>query len=468
MKIKQNKSHEIDMTYGKMLPKIVAFAVPLVLTSILQLLFNSADMIVVGKFVGNDAVGAVGSTGSLNALLTHFAIGLSVGAGVVLASAFGAKNAEYGEKILHTSMVLSLIAGVLLGTIGYFVATPLLSIMGTPDVQLNDASSYLKIICIGCPFSMVYNFGASMLRSTGDTKRPLLYLTIAGVVNVIVNIVTVVFFDMGVKGVAIATIFSQAISATLVVLTLVKSKGFVKLSFKKLRIDGPALKVILRLGVPTGIQNSLFNFSNVLLQSAVNGFGSDVVNASSISGQIEGYIYATISGISSTALTGVGQNFGAGDYKRIRKLYKMSMLIIFLTTAIVGWMAILFHDPLCKLFMNQTGSPEQTEKIIAYANERLILIAGTYFLDGMMEIATYSLRGIGYSITSMMIVLVGTCLFRIIWIYLIFPLNKTLFFLFMLYPISWTITLIVAWIWFKVKLDKDEKSAETALASQSA
>lgn len=460
MKLKYRASHEIDMTYGNMLPKIASFAVPLVLTSILQLLFNSADMIVVGKFVGNDAVGAVGSTGSLNALLTHFAIGLSVGAGVVLASAFGAKNSEYGDKILHTSMVLSLIAGFLLGTVGFFVARPILSVMGTPDAQLDDASGYLQIICIGCPFSMIYNFGASMLRSTGDTKRPLLYLTIAGVVNVIVNIITVVFFGMGVKGVALATILSQAISAILVIITLCKSKGFVTLSFNKLKIDKAALKVILRLGVPTGIQNSLFNFSNVLLQSAVNGFGSEVVNASSISGQIEGYIYAVISSISSTALTGIGQNFGAGDYKRIRKLYKESMLIIALTVALVGWIAIILHEPLCRLFMNHTGTPEQTDKIIAYANERLILIAGTYFLDGMMEIATYSLRGIGYSITSMMIVLVGTCLFRIVWIYFIFPMCPKLFFLFMLYPISWTITLTVAWVWFSVKLKQDEKASE--------
>lgn len=468
MSAKINKTHEIDMTYGNMLPKIAAFAIPLILTSILQLLFNSADMIVVGKFVGNDAVGAVGSTGSLNALLTHFAIGLSVGAGVVLASAFGAKNAEYGEKILHTSMVLSLIAGFVLGTVGFFVSRPLLSAMGTPDVQLDDASAYLEIICIGCPFTMVYNFGASMLRSTGDTKRPLLYLTIAGIVNVIVNIITVVCFGMGVRGVALATILSQAISATLVVITLCKSTGFVTLSIKKLKIDGGSLKVILRLGIPTGIQNSLFNISNVLLQSAVNDFGSDVVNASSISSQIEGYIYAVISGISSTALTGVGQNFGAGDYKRIRKLYGQSMVIIAVTVALVGWIAILFHEPLCKVFMNQTGSAEQTETIIKYANERLILIAGTYFLDGMMEIATYSLRGIGYSITSMMIVLVGTCLFRILWIYVIFPLNHSLYFLFMLYPISWLITLVVAWIWFAVKLNKDEKKSTAKQSTASA
>lgn len=460
VKAVKNKKHEIDMTEGKLFPKIFAFAVPLILTAVLQLLFNSADMIVVGKFVGNNSVGAIGSTGSLNALLTNFAIGLSVGAGVVLASAFGAKDSEYGDKILHTSMVVSVIAGIIFGALGYFVSRPLLSVMGTPAVQLDDAATYLEIICLGCPFSMIYNFGASMLRATGDTKRPLIYLTVAGVINIIVNIVTVVCFNMGVSGVAIATIFSQAVSAVLVVITLLRNKGFVKLSLKKLRIHGKVFGEIMRLGVPTGIQSMLFNISNVLLQSAINGFGSDVVNGCSLSSQIEGYVYSIMSSISATALTAVGQNYGAHDYKRIKKCIYISVAFVTAAGIIAGGIAIAFHEPLCRIFTNSGESAETTEKIISYAFERMLIIAGTYFLDGIMEVITYSLRGVGYSITSMLIVLVGTCAFRVLWIFGIFPLYRHLWFLFMLYPISWTITLSVAWIWLEVVLKRDEKKVE--------
>ena len=460
VKAVKNRKHEIDMTEGKLFPKIFAFAVPLILTAVLQLLFNSADMIVVGKFVGNNSVGAVGSTGSLNALLTNFAIGLSVGAGVVLASAFGAKDSEYGDKILHTSMVVSVIAGVIFGALGYFVSRPLLSVMGTPAVQLDDAATYLEIICLGCPFSMIYNFGASMLRATGDTKRPLIYLTVAGVINIIVNIVTVVCFNMGVSGVAIATIFSQAVSAVLVVITLLRNKGFVKLSLKKLRIHGKAFGEIMRLGVPTGIQSMLFNISNVLLQSAINGFGSDVVNGCSLSSQIEGYVYSIMSSISATALTAVGQNYGAHDYKRIKKCIYISVAFVTAAGIIAGGIAIAFHEPLCRIFTNSGESAETTEKIISYAFERMLIIAGTYFLDGIMEVITYSLRGVGYSITSMLIVLVGTCAFRVLWIFGIFPLYRHLWFLFMLYPISWTITLSAAWIWLEVVLKRDEKKVK--------
>ena len=468
VKAVKNKKHEIDMTEGKLFPKIFAFAVPLILTAVLQLLFNSADMIVVGKFVGNNSVGAVGSTGSLNALLTNFAIGLSVGAGVVLASAFGAKDSEYGDKILHTSMVVSVIAGVIFGALGYFVSRPLLSVMGTPAVQLDDAAIYLEIICLGCPFSMIYNFGASMLRATGDTKRPLIYLTVAGVINIIVNIVTVVCFNMGVSGVAIATIFSQAVSAVLVVITLLRNKGFVKLSLKKLRIHGKAFGEIMRLGVPTGIQSMLFNISNVLLQSAINGFGSDVVNGCSLSSQIEGYVYSIMSSISATALTAVGQNYGAHDYKRIKKCIYISVAFVTAAGIIAGGIAIAFHEPLCRIFTNSGESAETTEKIISYAFERMLIIAGTYFLDGIMEVITYSLRGVGYSITSMLIVLVGTCAFRVLWIFGIFPLYRHLWFLFMLYPISWAITLSVAWIWLEVVLKRDEKKVEKQSDSSAA
>ena len=457
--------HEIDMTTGKLFPKIFAFAVPLILTSILQLLFNSADMVVVGQFVNNDAVGAVGSTSALNALIVNLAIGFAGGAGVVLASAYGAHDKVYGDKVLHTSMLLSVILGFGIGAIGFFAARPLLTVMGTPMEQLNYAADYLEIIFLGSPFNLVYNFGASMMRATGDTKRPLIFLSISGVINIIVNIVTVVVFGMGVVGVAVATILSQAISSVLVVAALVKNKGFVKLSFKKLGIDKRALKEILRLGVPTGLQSALFSITNVMLQAAVNGFGSEVVNGSSVSAQIEGYVYAIGNSISTTALTVVGQNYGAHDYARIRRTVNISVAFVTIASLASGWLAVLFHDPLCRLFIN-SKDPEATERIIAYATERMLIVCGTYFLDGIMEVVTFSLRGIGYSVTSMLIVLAGTCIYRIIWIFAVFPLNKELWFLFILYPISWIVTSTVAWIYLGVRIKKDGLKAITPLQEE--
>ena len=458
--------HEIDMTQGSLFPKIIAFALPLMLTSILQLLFNSADMIVVGQFVDSNAVGAVGSTGSLNALIVNIAIGFSGGAGVVLAGAYGAKDKEYADKVLHSAMLLSIISGFVIAIVGFFSARSLLTLMGSTPEQIDDAATYLEIIFLGSPANMVYNFGSSMLRATGDTTRPLVFLTASGVINIIVNIITVVCFGMGVAGVAIATILSQAISATLVVVTLIKNKGFLKLSFKKLRFDKKAISEILRLGIPTGIQSSLFSISNVLLQSAVNSFGSAVVNGSAVAGQIEGYVYACVNSISTTSLTVVGQNYGAKNYRRIRRTVWISLGLVSSVVLVIGWLAVLMHSPLCRLFIKSDTSPELVAKIVSNAFERMIIICGTYFIDGIMEVMSSALRSIGYPVTSMLIVLVGTCLFRVIWIYLIFPLYPRLWFLFALYPISWTITSVVAGIVLAIKIKKDGVAAEAQNVSE--
>ncbi len=449
------KAHEIDMTQGGLFAKMIAFAIPLLLTSILQLLFNSADMVVVGQFVSYDAVGAVGATGSLNSLIVNLAIGFSSGAGVVLAGAYGSNDKEYGDKILHTSMLLSVVSGLLIAVVGFFGARTFLTWMGTTAEQIEDATTYLEIIFIGAPFNMVYNFGSSMLRATGDTKRPLVFLTIAGVINVIVNIISVTVFNMGVAGVAIATITSQAISAVLVVLTLLRNKGFLQLSFAKLRFDKKALADILRLGVPTGVQSSLFSISNVLLQTAVNGFGNVVVDGSAVSAQIEGYVFAVNNSISTTVLYAIGQNYGAKDYRRIYRIVRIGIVMVTVVVLVVGWLAVLLHEPLCSLFIDGRESAEIVEQIIACAFERMIIICGTYFIDGIMEVVSCALRGIGYPIISALTVLVGTCLFRILWIYVAFPLYPQLWFLFALYPISWTITSAACWIVLRVKIRKD-------------
>lgn len=465
MATKTAVKHEIDMTVGDLLPKICAFAIPLILTSVLQLLFNSADMIVVGKFVGNDAMGAVGATGSLSSLIINLAMGFAAGAGVVLSGAYGAKNKEYGDKVLHTSMVLSVISGFIIGVAGFFLARPLLQLMNTTDAHIDYATIYLQIIFIGSPFNTVYNFGASMLRATGDTKRPLMFLAVSGVLNVIVNIVTVVFLNMGVAGVALATIFSQAVSAVLVVIVLLKGEGFVKLDIKRLGVDRRALREILLLGIPTGLQSSLFSVTNMMLQSAINGFGSVVVNGSTVSSQIEGYVYALNSSLSTTALTAVGQNYGAGNYNRIRKATRMSVLLVSVVTLVFGWLAILLHDPLGKLFVDTT-SAEDMQLILDFAFQRMLIVIGTYFIDGIMEIVTYALRGVGYSIASMMIVFFGVCVLRIIWIFAIFPLNGQFWFLFVMYPLSWIVTSVWAWLFLENRLTRDERRANLAKQTQ--
>ena len=460
-----NKTHEVDMTTGSLFPKIVAFAVPLILTSILQLLFNSADMIVVGKFVSNDAMGAVGATGSISSLIINLAIGFSAGAGVVLAGAYGAKNKQYGDKILHTSMFLAVVSGIVIGVVGFLFARQLLTLMNTNVEHIEYSVTYMQIVFLGSPFNMVYNFGASMLRATGDTKRPLLFLSLAGVINIIVNIVTVVCLGMGVAGVALATIFSQAVSAVLVVVVLVRSKGFVKLDFRKIRPDGAAMKEIVRLGLPTGIQNCLFNITNVMLQAAVNGFGSVVVNGSTVSSQLEGYIYALNSSVSATALTVVGQNYGAGDYKRIRKTVHISVALVTGLTLVAGWLVILLNDPLCRIFVD-TQDPAMAEQILQFAFQKSLIVIGTYFLDGIMEVVTYSLRAIGYPLTSMFIVFGGVCVLRIIWIFAVFPFYKQFWFLFLMYPLSWLVTLVVAWILLEKRITRDGARLEIARAQE--
>lgn len=461
------KKKELDMTTGNVFGKIIAFAIPFACTAILQLLFNSADMIVVGRFVGPDATGAVGSTGSLNNLIISVALGFSTGAGVVLSSAFGAKNREYAGEVLHTAMSLSAICGILLGIIGHFFAGTFLELMGTPEALLGMATTYLKIIFLGLPFNMVYNFGASMLRAIGDTKRPLIFLTAAGIINVIVNIITVVLFGWGVAGVAIATVASQAVSSICVVIALVTNKGFIKLSLRKLKMHKRAFADVIRLGLPTGIQSSLFGISNVLLQSAINSFDSNILsNGSAIAGQIEGYVYAVLNSISNTALTAVGQNYGARDFKRIKKVIWQSTLLVTVVTLVVGWLAVLANEPLCKLFLKSTGDPEIDAQIVGFAFERMLIMCGTYFLDGIMEVMSYSMRSMGWSISSMIIVLVGTCLFRIIWIYCIFPFNRTLTFLLFLYPLSWiltaTVAAVVLVILFKKSVAREAARADLA------
>lgn len=428
--------HEIDMTTGRLSTQLLAFALPFMFTGIIQLLFNAADMVVVGSFVSETALAAVGSTTSLTHLLVNLFIGLSVGSGVAMSRSYGARDKEYGSKVLHTSIFIGLIAGVFIAILGVIVARPMLTLMKSPDNVIDMSVEYLTIFFLGSPFNLVYNFGSAVLRSTGDTKRPLIFLSIAGVMNVIVNLITVICFNMGVAGVAYATITSQAVSAILVMITLIKNQGFIRFSFKEFKIDKKALGEICRLGVPSGIQSSLFSLSNVIIQSTINSFGDQVMAANSAAQNLEGFLFTAGSAITNTLLTAVGQNSGAKNYQRIKKSIFYCLIYVTILGIAFGWLEILLHKQLVGLYINDPVS-------IDYALKRMLIMCSTYFFCGIMECFTFSLRGLGHSFKPMIIVLIGTCAFRIFWIFAIFPLNPIPTSIYLSYPISWAITALV-------------------------
>lgn len=448
--------HEIDMTEGKLFPKILKFALPLMATGILQLLFNAADMIVVGSLVNDTALAAVGSTSSLVNLLVNFFIGLSMGAGIAMSNAYGAKDKEAGSRILHTSMPLAFISGVFITIIGLVFAKDILIIMDTPDSCLPLACEYLDIYFCGAVFNLIYNFGASVLRATGDTVRPLVFLTIAGILNVIVNLVSVIVFKMGVAGVAYATIASQCVSAILITITLIKNDGYVKLSFKKLHIHKKELTTILKLGVPSGLQNSLFSLSNVLIQKNVNHFGETYMAGNTTAMQLEAFVYTIMNAVANTSVTAIGQNYGAKNFDRIKHSIIECVLFAATVGLVGGAIILLCHDFLIKLY---TTSPESS----AVAYERMKLFLSTYFLCGIMDVMNCSMRGLGCSVLPMVIVLIGTCVLRIFWLYFILPLNPVYIFIIVSYPVSWLLTAIAGGIAFAIMFKKKRRAYNLAV-----
>ena len=434
------KKYEIDMTQGALLPKVLMFSLPLIASGVLQLLFNAADMVVVGQWAGKECLAAVGSTGSLINLMVNVFIGLSVGGSVAVARSFGANDPAAVHRSVHTAMSLAIIAGLAVGVLGFVFCRPLLRLMDNPVLDL--ATTYMKIYFLGMPFTMVYNFGASILRAVGDTKRPLIYLTIAGVVNVILNLILVIVFHMNVAGVAIATVVSQAVSAVLVVLCLMRSHGVVHLELKELRIYKRQLIDIAKVGLPAGLQGSLFSISNVLIQSSVNGFGEVVVAANSAGGNLEGFVYTAMNAIHQAALTFASQNLGAGKIKRVRRSVLVCLLTVLAIGLIFGNLMLLCGKPLLSLYLDDPSAidPLTGVTVLEYGIKRLSWMLPLYCLCGLMDVMVGTLRGVGYSIMPMIVSLTGACLFRVVWIMTVFAANPTLDILYMSYPISWGLT----------------------------
>ncbi len=443
----QTKKYEIDMCHGPLLGKILVFYIPLMLSGILQLLFNAADIIVVGQFAGNESLAAVGSTGALINLIINLFIGLSVGANVLVARYYGANQQAELKEMVQTAIATSVISGILLVFVGFFVAKPALTLMGTPDDVVGQSVLYMRIYFAGMPFMMAYNFGAAVLRAVGDTKRPLYYLLIAGIVNVILNLIFVIYFSMHVAGVATATVISQAISAVLVIRCLLKTDSVYKLELKGIKISMDKLGKMFKIGLPAGVQGALFSISNVLIQSSVNSFGSVAMAGNTAGSNIEGFVYTSMNAFYQSAISFCGQNYGAKEYKRVGKALFICEVLVILVGLLLGNGAYLAGGTLLKLY---SSDPE----VISYGILRMRYISVIYFLCGMMDVMVGGLRGIGYSIMPMLVSLTGACLFRIVWIYTIFQEVRTLPCLYISYPISWILTFSVHLICFLIVYKK--------------
>ena len=433
--VNTRSENEIDMLNGKILPRIFRFALPLALSGILQLLFNAADVIVVGRFVGPQALAAVGSTGSLTNLITNLFIGLSVGVNVVVATNYAAQKYREVSRVVHTSIATALVSGVFLIGVGILVSRPALTAMDSPADVLPLSTLYMRIYFCGMPFIMLYNFGSAVLRSIGDTKRPLYYLFAAGIVNVCLNLVFVIVCNLGVAGVAIATVMSYVVSGTLVLIALMREKSCLHLDLKKLNLDLDVIKKFAVVGIPAGMQSIIFNISNIMIQSSVNSFGSLCMAGNSAASNLEGFQYTAMHSIYTAAITFMGQNMGARKYSRLNKIVKASLLCSLLVSAVFIGIYSLFGTDLLHLYTSDA-------EVVSWAMRRLHIFILGYWLCGLMDCGSGFLRGMGYGTLPTVITLIGACGLRILWLFTVFAANHDYEVLLWGYPISWTVTFI--------------------------
>lgn len=450
------KNYEMDMTSGPLLKKILIFTMPLMFSSILQLLFNAADIVVVGRFAGDNSLAAVGSNTALINLITNLFTGLSVGSNVVCARFMGAGKHQQVSKTVHTSILLGIVSGIFLTLFGIIFADKILGLMQTPTEVEHLASIYLRIYFIGMPAMMVYNFASAILRAIGDTKRPLYYLLFAGIINVILNLIFVIAFKMDVAGVALATIISQMVSAFLIVRCLVKENGAIKLVFKQLKIDKKILVKIVQIGLPAGFQGIVFSLSNVVIQATINSFGKIIVAANSAAMNIEGFVWASMNAFHQSTISFVSQNYGAGKTKRINKIVLTELGCVFIVGLVFGNLVYLCGKPLMSIYSNNP-------LVIKAGVKRLSVICCTYATCGIMDVMVGGLRGIGSSVLPTIVSVVGVCGLRLLWIGTVFQLDKfhNIITVYLSYPISWIVTFFVHTICFviiKKRIDKEKSN----------
>lgn len=447
--------NEMDMTSGNLFRKIFLFSLPIILSGLLQLLYNAADLVVCGKFGSEHSVGAISATNSLINLIIQLFMGLSVGSNVLMARCFGANDKEKGQRIAYTSIIMSAVLGVILGVFGALCSGYFLIWMKTPDEVIKLSTLYLRIYFCGVPFSLIYNFGASLLRAVGDTRRPFYFLAAAGVFNVLFNLLFVIVFKMDVAGVALGTVLSQAISAVCVIVCLVRNKGFFHFSFKEMRFYKKEALEIARVGLPAGLQGVIFSLSNVLIQSSVNSLGANTVDGNGAASSIEGFVYVTMNSVAQACIAFVSANFGAGNWKNIKKSVWYSIAYVCIFGISVGVFVTILGKLLLSIYISD---PEK----IAVGYSRLMVICLTYFLCGLMDVMAYAIRGVGYSILPTIVSLLGACGFRILWIYTIFRISAmhSLQGLAISYPISWTLTFVVHLIVFIIVYRKKKRQYE--------
>ena len=433
--------YEIDMINGTIMPKLITFAIPLMLSGILQLLFNAVDIIVVGRFSGSQSLAAVGSTSSLINMLTNLFIGISLGANVLAARFYAAGKHKEMSETVHTSILTAFISGVLMIFVGIFFSRPALELMDTPSDVIELATLYMRIYFVGMPFFMLYNYGAAILRAVGDTKRPLIFLVVSGVTNACLNLLLVIVFKMDVAGVAIATVISQMISCVLVLICLYKTDAVYQLRFKKLRIKWEYLGQIFRIGIPAGIQSTLISFSNVLLQSSVNSFGSIAMAGYTAANNVLSFLYMGANSITQACMSFTSQNYGARKPKRMDKVLVDGLILQVVICLTLGVLAYVFGNQVSHIY---TDDPN----VIKCSVEILALTTVPYFLCGFMDTFPGVLRGMGRSTVPMILCLLGTVGVRILWIYCFFPHNRTLGYLFVSYPVSWIATIVMQLIYY--------------------
>lgn len=460
IKKEKTKKYEIDMTEGPILKKMLRFAIPVMFTGLLQLLFNAADIIVVGRFAGDAALAAVGAAGSPVHLVVTLLLGLSMGVNVVVAKAFGAGREKDIHEAVHTSILLAVIGGILMACVGLLVCTSLLRITGTPEEILPLSRQYMNILFIGIPVMALYNFGAGIFRARGDTKRPLYFLLAAGVLNVCLNLFFVIVMHLAVMGVALATVLSQILSMSLIIGTLMRDKGAFRLQLSKLKLYRSKVKPILVIGIPAGIQGMLFSVSNMAIQSSINSFGKIYMAGSSASSSLEGFTFTAMDALSQAAVSFTSQNIGAAKTERIPLVFRNAVMLVTLAGLILGVSTYVFGRPLLSIYT-------QNPAVIDAGMIRMMLLCLPYFICGIMNVIASVIRGMGYSIVPTIVTVVGVCGLRIVWIATVcqLPMCSSIEWVYASYPFSWVVTALAHYIYYKIAYKQTKKELEMEAAA---
>lgn len=451
------KSSTVVMTSGAVLPILIKFMIPIMLTSVLQQLYGAVDSAVVGRFSGPEALGAIGATSSLTNLILSLFVGMSAGTGVIVAQFIGAEDDKSVSSAVHTSVAFGIASGLFLMIFGGIFAGKILQIMNVPEEILPLAKKYMTIFFLGSVPSLLYNYGSGILRAAGDSKKPLYFLIVAAVINVTFNLIFVIVFKMGVSGVAISTIMSQTVSAILVIKTLMKAEGGIKLYIKRIKFDKKMLLRIVKIGVPAGIQSSVFSFSNTIIQSTINTFGKAAVAGCAASSQVENFIYMILNAMSVASSTFISQNFGAGKFERCSKSMKISFVIVIILGTALGLALAIFKIPLLSIFTND-------HEALMYGSQRIMVFALTYTFCAIMEIISGAIKGYGDAFSPMIISLVGVAGSRLLWIFTVLPFKRAISTVYIAFPVSWILTAIVLTVRYKFyrkKLEEKYKACFT-------